>query len=497
MNFKPGSLPRPGLFFFAIITTIFGMVIEARAQVDPNIQSRLNAITIRLDTSQISAPSDSAAALGNGINAYTNLVLDQIELPFDPSNGCTPDHKLYNHLINLYKNALQNYFPKLEIIELKPNKKELKDEQYKREVAFKLRQLLEALNYLKDQGKLDPEKIDPFRKPKATGIPPVFALNPLKIEGKINLCENPQPTTLKVIAPFNPDYETNVLKSNQNIYPDTSVGFGGAFQVITRGAAPYDLVGASVQSASVRYNKFNSTNLDAIITQGVYQHFIGAYSYLQDGSTVPITPPSRDKSPDKSPYEPAQGLTTVDTIALGFLNQTAYTPTFSLETVDLFTPQVTLSRQNISLTGANYVCGAALSYDFRKSGFCYYADLSLTLGQTFSDVPTQQNANVAVSVTLGNRFDQSDWKATLQTIVTERNYDNVVGGRNDVQLQIGPSLIYSPQPFVGSLDGVSMSFTLPVNYYQNYSTISKNSWNGWIVMPTLTLAFQTRSKILD
>ena len=42
-----------------------------------------------------------------------------------------------------------------------------------------------------------------------------------------------------------------------------------------------------------------------------------------------------------------------------------------------------------------------------------------------------------------------------------------------------------------------MAFTLPVNYYQNYSTIIKDSWNGWIVMPTLTLAFQTRSKIQD
>ena len=463
MNIKLGSLLRPGLFFFAIsavITTIFGMVIEARAQVDPNIQSRLNAITARLDLSQISSPSDFAT-----VPAYWRGFLEE-EQGIDQSNGCTPDHKLYNHLIHLYKNELHKYVPKLELAELKPNPEELKDHNYKKEVAVKLREILEALKYLRDNGILKPEEIKPFPKElearsklELEARSKLLALYLQKFDGKIDLCINPQPTTFKVIGPFNPDYETNVLKSNQNIYPDTSLGFGGALQVITGGVGPYDLVGASIQSASVRYNKFYATSLDAIITQGVYQHFIGAYSYLQDGSTFEITPPSPDdKCPNKCPNKPAQGLVTVDTIAFGFQNQTAYTPTFHLETVDLFTPQVTLSRQNISFTGAdpNYVCGAALSDDFRKSGFCYYADLSLTVGQTFSDVLTQQNANVAVSVSLGKRFDQSDWKATLQTIVTERSYEDVVGGRNDVQLQIGPSLTYSPQPFVGSLDGVSM-----------------------------------------
>ena len=185
---------------------------------------------------------------------------------------------------------------------------------------------------------------------------------------------------------------------------------------------------------------------------------------------------------------PAQNLITVTTLALGFQNQRAYTPSFLLETADLITPQITISRQNISLFGADNVCEASLP-DFRKSGFCYYADLSLTLGETFSDQSAQQNVNVAVSATLGKRFDQRDWKLALQTTVTERIYTDFHGGRRDVQLQVGPNLTYAVPTLVTPLGSAAVQFSLPATYNQNYSTLAKAEWHGVVVMPTLTLAF--------
>jgi hypothetical protein len=121
-------------------------------------------------------------------------------------------------------------------------------------------------------------------------------------------------------------------------------------------------------------------------------------------------------------------------------------------------------------------------------GFCYYLDLALTVGQTFSDVITQQNANVACSVTLGWRVPDSNWKITLPVVATARDYENVLGGRRDVLFQIGPAATYvlpSDKPSAPSL-----AFSFSVTYNQNYSTLSTAAWHGIVAQPTLTVAFQ-------
>jgi hypothetical protein len=242
----------------------------------------------------------------------------------------------------------------------------------------------------------------------------------------------------------------------------------------------------SVGSASARYDKFSSKSFDQLVIQGAYQFFMGATGY-KDGRGFAV---DEKFLRDHETEMPAQNLITVNTISIGFQNQRAYTPTFLLATADLITPQITFSRQNISLTGSdkNNVCEASLP-DFRKSGFCYYADLSLTLGETFSDQSAQQNVNVAVSATLGKRFDQRDWKLALQTTVTERIYTDFHGGRRDVQLQVGPNLTYAVPTLVTPLGSAAVQFSLPATYNQNYSTLAKAEWHGVVVMPTLTLAF--------
>jgi len=160
------------------------------------------------------------------------------------------------------------------------------------------------------------------------------------------------------------------------------------------------------------------------------------------GATIPGTD---GKTIDPKSEIPPPNMITVDAVAFGFQNQTSYRPTFHLETIDLFTPQVTLSRQNWSLLGNDQDnrCWTR-SQDPRKDGFCHYIDLSLTAGQTFSDVKTQQNANVAVSATPGWRIPYSDWKLTLPVTATARFYENFPGGRQDPLLQAGTTLTYTP-----------------------------------------------------
>src|SRR5580698_2191405 len=76
--------------------------------------------------------------------------------------------------------------------------------------------------------------------------------------------------TIKVIGPFNPTDETNVLKSSPNNSPGTSVGYGGtlqAFVPVTTNLYPngnFDVVGFSAQSQSVRYEQYPTKSFDSV-----------------------------------------------------------------------------------------------------------------------------------------------------------------------------------------------------------------------------------------
>lgn len=218
-------------------------------------------------------------------------------------------------------------------------------------------------------------------------------------------------------------------------------------------------------------------------------------NYEQSGRAVSVDPT----------HIPSSNAVTYDTASFGVFNQTLFTPTFQHMSADLFTPQFTIGRQNFDLSGHTAICMPGSSSPISSSlvtksptqqqpvgNFCYYADFSITLGQTFSDVATLQNANVAAAATLGARINNTDWTIAGQTMVTGRLYENVAGGRQDVLLQGGPVFTYAAaamQLFKGSDTMEQISFSLPINYYQNYSTVSKDSWGGLIIQPTLTVAF--------
>jgi hypothetical protein len=293
-----------------------------------------------------------------------------------------------------------------------------------------------------------------------------------------------------------------VLKSSPNNSPGTSVGYGGtlqAFVPVTTNLYPngnFDVVGFSAQSQSVRYEQYPTKSFDSVTTQVAYQHFLSASGYQSNGlrtdnQTTSITPYS-ESSNHGTPLStiPPVGMITVDSVAFGVQNQTNYVPVFSKESVNLFTPQITFNHQNQDLSGIGTPCKAAIP-DPRKDGFCYYADFALTFGQTLSDVATQKNANVTFSVTPGMRVSLTDWKLTLPMTATGKEYEDVVGGRRDTLLQIGPALTYSPPPFSSRYGGsYAVSFALPVTYNQNYFTVPADAWHGVIVTPTLTIAFQ-------
>jgi hypothetical protein len=279
-----------------------------------------------------------------------------------------------------------------------------------------------------------------------------------------------QQTKFKATFPVNPTYETDVLKKGDNSSSGVSAGFGSNFLLTTAGGRPFDLIAIGAGETSVRYPSFSSASVDAVTSQLFYQAFLQGYGYLKDGQPVP----------DIEKYTGGQlvpGLITFDTISFGVQNQTAFTPTFNTEKANLLTPQVTIARQNIDLDDPGRA--DIMKCNIQAQGFCHYADLSLTVGQTFSDVLSQQNFNVAGSGAIGWRID-STWKLALQLIATGKDYEDFVGGRQDVLLQVGPVLSYNPNN--------NVSFSLPISYFKNYSTVSAAAWSGLVVQPTLSIA---------
>jgi hypothetical protein len=304
----------------------------------------------------------------------------------------------------------------------------------------------------------------------------------------ISFCIDPTATqtqsTTKISLPITPTAESNVLKSNLNNSHGESFGFGGAVQIVTPMLKSFDLIAVTAASQSVRYDPFSSKSFDSLTAQAAYQFFLGASGYDSNGNLVGRITPKTDPS-----AIPPVNMITVQSVALGFQNQTVFVPTFHSESVNLFTPQVSYNAQNIPFAGPG-ACQAAIP-DPRREGFCYAADFSLTVGQTFADVTTQQNANVAVALTPGVRIDHSDWKVTLPITATGRAYEDVPVRRDDVLLQVGPAFAYSPPSLYTTPGGdtIAAQFTFSATYNRNYSTLATAAWHGYVALANLTFAF--------
>jgi hypothetical protein len=298
-----------------------------------------------------------------------------------------------------------------------------------------------------------------------------------------DLCLTRQPTKVKLTVNFSPQYETNVLKSPTNIHDDQAAAIATQFLVATGGLRDFDIMAATVGTASLRYDKFSNKNVDAISIQGIYQLFLGAFGY-RDGKPFDI-----DEKTEKWDILPG-GMVTFDTLSFAVQSQTVYLPTFQTRTAELLTPQIQFTRSNMSLLGADRgnECGTANGI-YKQHAFCYFADAYLNIAHTFSDVKTQENTSIAGSLTLGRRVENSNWKLTMQTTLTEKIYVDVPVGRRDLMLQIGPMLSYSHPAVPTPLGSVMLTFNLPVTYTNNESSLAAAEWHGWVIMPTLTLSY--------
>jgi hypothetical protein len=438
-----------GLAIATGLAANLGSLLEAQAQVNPNIQTQLNIVSPPLQTT-LSQPENSSQML----TAFRKNSSAKCPTP----NTGNPDLDAVIYSTNSLSSA-------------------------------DLDKLLKSVSAKSNEGIADlvakPGMVAVLKKILKNNHQLTF---PIKFE-----CNYRQPSTVKISAPLNPTYETNILKSGKNSSPGESAGFGGNV-LVTTGVKdrPWDLVALSGTEASTRYTPNFSPSFDSLTSQAAYQMFLHAYGYdPKTGAFIDNLNPKTDVK-----NLPPTGLITFDTLTFGYQNQTAFTPTFKAEKTDLLTPQVTLGRQNIGLDDLN----AKPCFDSNgNQRFCTYANFSLMAGESFSDVKTLQNANLAASATLGWNITPA-WSLTLPATATAKDFEDVVGGRRDLLLQVGTALNYSSptipltcpnnqNSMCNNGEAISYTFSLPVTFYKNYSTLSTAKWSGFIVMPTLTFAF--------
>jgi hypothetical protein len=461
-----------GLAIATGVAANFGSSLEAQAQVNPNIQTQLNIVSPPLQV--ILAQPENSSQLLKAFKAGTTDV-------------CPPKStgNLDLNSIILSTTKLPPTVAKKILESVDPKSRESVNPESSESIANYLTANPEKAAALKEKLKKNKQFVQ------------FIPINPT--------CKYRQPSAVKISFPLNPTYESNILKSGNNGIPGESAGFGGNVLITTgidsRFQRPWDIVALSGGEASTRYTPNFSPSFDSVTSQAAYQMFLHAYGY-DPNANRPV-----DNLTPETPVKdlPPTGLMTFDTLAFGYQNQTSFKPTFRIENADIFTPQVTLGRQNIGLyepSGRPCIIGTV---DLSPGGsdhrsFCYYANLSLTAGQSFSDVKSLQNFNVAASATLGAKLT-SEWSLTLPATATAREFEDVIGGRRDLLLQVGTALNYNPSsslkltcpppPNLACSNGeaVSYSFSLPLTFYKNYSTLATARWSGFIVMPTLTFAF--------
>jgi hypothetical protein len=437
-----------GLAIAIGVAAIFASAVEAEAQVDPNLQATVNIYSPAVTVVQPSAPTVNPG----GFVAKRGSQLVPI------------DSDVVEQMIVERALAVQLQFLKLQSNRAAPKSLSPQD--------LELNQSLQGLD-------MDITNKDTMRKSISKRISDIKRNDPDRYKRlaaqvvvviPVTPSATPQPTTLKVSFPLNPTYETDVLKTGNNSSPGGSIGFGGSAQVTAAGFRQNDLMAVLVGSGSGRYPAFPTKSLDTFVAQGLYQFYLGAYQ--GDGSSVDL------KNPPKDSKEWNSNNVTVDTLGIGVLDQDAYTAGYHNQIANLLTPQITLSSQNINLSGNSARCTTIYG---SLPGFCNFANLALTVGQTASDVLSQQNANITASGTLGWRINQTDWTVAVQGAALGRYYENFAGSRQDLQLQAGAVLSYVPS--------ANVSFSLPLTYYKNYSSFAPAAWSGFIVQPTLTVAF--------
>jgi hypothetical protein len=188
--------------------------------------------------------------------------------------------------------------------------------------------------------------------------------------------KEPRKTVVRGSATGGYNYASNANQTNIDIIADSIDSQNANVLVLVPAGREEDTVSFLLGSTDTRYADLDASSFDALNGSVTYTRLLGR-SQTAEGLTT-------------------SGTATTDILTLGLDGTSVYESGFGAEEISIATPSIGWSRSNIGL--GNTMCGGK-----GNEAYCYYADVSVSLGESLADVQGQTNSWAEIDTTLGWR----------------------------------------------------------------------------------------------
>jgi hypothetical protein len=201
------------------------------------------------------------------------------------------------------------------------------------------------------------------------------------------------------------NYASNANQINIAIIADSIDSQNANILVLVPAGREEDTVSFLFGSTDTRYAGLNSSSFDALNGSIIYTRLLGRRQTAEGLNTG--------------------GTATTDILTLGVDGTSVYEPGFGAEEISIATPSIGWSRSNIRL-------GSELCGEKGSESYCYYGDVSLSLGESVADVQSQTNGWVEIDTTIGWRPPVKNLSLWATGSVQGAVYSDFPGGRQDL-----------------------------------------------------------------
>ncbi len=260
--------------------------------------------------------------------------------------------------------------------------------------------------------------------------------------------KEPRKTVVRGSASTGYTYASNANQTDIDIIADSIGSQNTNVLMLVPAGREEDTVSFLLGATDTRYANLNSSSFDALNGSITYTRLLGRRQTAEGLNT--------------------SGTATTDIFTLGLDGTSVYEPGFGAEEISIATPSIGWSRSNIGL--GNGTCGAK-----GNEAYCYYADVSVSLGESLADVQDQTNSWAEIDTTLGWRPAVKNLSVWATGSVQGAVYSDFPGGRQD--------LIFIGTGNVSWLAAPNITMSAGVKFTQQLSSQTDLDWNGFNLLP--------------
>jgi hypothetical protein len=260
--------------------------------------------------------------------------------------------------------------------------------------------------------------------------------------------KEPRKTVMKGFASTSYTYSTNANQADIDIIADRIGGQNGNLLVLMPAGREEDTVSFLLGPTAVRYATLDSSSFDALNGSIIYTRLLGRRQTAEGLNTG--------------------GTATTDILTVGLDGTSVYETGFGAEEITVATPSIGWSRSNIGL--GNKMCG-----DTGSEAYCYFANVSLSMGESLADVQSQINSWAVAETTVGWRPPVKNLSLSATGSVQGAVFSDYPGGRQDLIFVGSGNLSWTPS--------ADVTLSAGLRFTQQISSQSDLDWNGFNLLP--------------